>query len=196
MKRLIDYKDSQSISTQHGVKGEGHPKVCFWSEDSKSNRPYVYMYDFFKIYTQLGQYFSLESFQSFYYEFKACISVLEQNLKMRISKMKSSDITTENIGLFSQLADKFKGNIYFEYIFHDSIRDYRAKRENKKLPTLKSVQEIFKPYTINRILVAYKLFYVGCSRAKEELIVLVDQEKISGFEAEFKSKMSSVGFEI
>jgi DNA helicase-2/ATP-dependent DNA helicase PcrA len=61
---------------------------------------------------------------------------------------------------------------------------------------LKSIQAIFKPDIVNRILVAYKLFYVGCSRAIDELVVLVDQEKISLFEDKFKIKMKSIGFEI
>jgi|GEM_PF-247815 len=195
MKRLIDYKDSQSISTQHGVKGEGYPKVCFWSEDSKSNRPYVYMYDFFRIYTQL-EHFGLESFQNFYYAFKSCITALEQNLGIKVSKMKSPNITDENISRFDQLIDEFRGNSYFNYIFHESVCDYKEKREKNKLPTLKSIQAIFKPEIVNRILVAYKLFYVGCSRAKDELIVLVDQERISAFDGGFKAKMSAVGFKI
>lgn len=195
MKRLVDYKDSQRISTQHGVKGEGYPRVCFWSEDSKSNRPYVYMYDFFRMFAQL-EHFGLGSFQKFYYEFKSCITEVEQNLGIKVSKMKSPNITDKNICLFDQLIDKFKGNNYFNFIFHENVFAYKDKREKNKLPTLKSIQAIFKPETVNRILVAYKLFYVGCSRAKDELIVLIDQEKIKSFEDGFKTKMSAVGFEI
>lgn len=195
MKRLADYKDNQSISTQHGVKGEGHPKVCFWSEDSKRYRPYVYMYEFFRMYTQL-EHFRLESFQMFYYEFKSCITALELGLGGKISKMKSSDITEEKILMFDQLFDKFKDNIYFDFIFSDSVHDYKVKREKNKLPSLKSIQNIFRPEIVNRILVAYKLFYVGCSRAEDELIVLVNQEEISGFEDDFKEKMSAIGFKI
>lgn len=195
MRRLIDYKDSQSISTQHGVKGEGHPKVCFWSEDSKRSRPYVYMYDFFRIYTQL-EHFGLESFQSFYYTFKSCIRALEQNLGIKIGEMKNPNITNENICLFDQLIDKFKGDIYFDHIFYESICDYKDKRKKNKLPTLKSIKAIFRSDIVNRTLVAYKLFYVGCSRAMDELIVLVDQEGINAFEDGFKAKMSAVGFKI
>lgn len=195
MKRLADYKDNQSISTQHGVKGEGHSKVCFWSEDSKRYRPYVYMYEFFRMYTQL-KHFRLESFQMFYYEFKSCITALELGIGTRIGKMKSPDITDEKILRFDQLIDKFKDNIYFDFIFRDSVYAYKAKREKNKLPTLKSIQDIFRPEIVNRILVAYKLFYVGCSRAKDKLIVLVNQEEISDFEDDFKAKMSAIGFKI
>lgn len=76
------------------------------------------------------------------------------------------------------------------------LPDFKAKRENEKLPTLKSVKAIFRPEIAGRILVAYKLFYVGCSRAKEELIVLIEQEKVRGFEDAFKEKMSSIGFNL
>jgi DNA helicase-2/ATP-dependent DNA helicase PcrA len=195
MKRLISYKENQTISTQHGVKGEGHSKVCFWSEDSRSTRPYVYMYDFFKMYTQLDE-FSLETFQNFYYKYKLKIITLEKSLGIKISKLKSADITQENIDLFDQMLNTFDNDMYFKYIFNDSIQSYEEKRLKNKRPTLKDIQATFKPDVVNRILVAYKLFYVGCSRAKEELVVLVEKSKICAFEECFKSKMASIGFHV
>jgi len=200
MKLLIHYKDNQSVSTQHGVKGEGHSKVCFWSEDSRRYRPYVYMYRFFKMYTEFEE-FNFDEFQKFYYNFKASNAILQQKLEQnfaitKISRMRSNDITVDNIFLFDELIAEFLDNRYFEYIFMKDILDYKSKRERDKVPTLTSIRNIFKPDTVNRILVAYKLFYVGCSRAKDELIVLVNQEEINSFENEFKDKMISVGFEV
>jgi DNA helicase-2/ATP-dependent DNA helicase PcrA len=46
------------------------------------------------------------------------------------------------------------------------------------------------------MLTAYRLFYVGCSRARKELTVVVDADKIVNFKDEFKVKMNSVGFDI
>ena len=46
------------------------------------------------------------------------------------------------------------------------------------------------------ILTAYKLFYVGCSRARKNLVIVVDETKINKFENEFKAKLISIGFEI
>lgn len=195
MKRLIDYKESPNISTQHGVKGEGHPKVCFWSESSKRYRPYVYMYDFFKMYTQLDN-FNLKSFQNFYYEFKSCVNVIEKKLEMRVKDLKTKDITEENIFMFDEVFEKFYKNIYFNSIFLENIKNYAQNRKSGKLPTVKSFQSIFKPDAVNRILVSYKLFYVGCSRAEDELVVLVNKEELCGFEDEFKAKMSDTGFKI
>ncbi len=195
MKKLIYYKDNQSISTQHGVKGEGHSKVCFWSEDSKRYRPYVYMYDFFEMYTLLKD-LNLETFQSFYYLFKYDIDKLEHNLGIEVNKLKSADLTDDKYDWFNQTIKKYEDNIYFNSIYQEHLEDYKTKQINGKNPTLKSIQAIFKPDIVNRILVAYKLFYVGCSRAIDELVVLVDQEKISLFEDKFKIKMKSIGFEI
>ncbi len=195
MKRLIQYKDNQSISTQHGVKGEGYPKVCFWSEESKRYRPYVHMYDFFKMYIQL-EGFSLETFQNFYYSFKSDVTALENKLEKKIKDLKSVDITNESISSFNQIINKFNDNIYFRHIFHEGLDDYNTKQGDGKNPTLKSVKAIFKPNAVNHILVAYKLFYVGCSRAIDELVILVDKEKIRLFENEFITKMTAVGFEI
>lgn len=195
MKRLIDYKEKPSISTQHGVKGEGYQKVCFWSESSKRYRPYVYMYDFFKMYTQLDN-FNLKSFQNFYYEFKSCVNVIEEKLEMRVKSLKSKDITEENIFMFDEVVEKFYENIYFNTIFIENIENYTQNKKSGKLPTVKLLQSIFNPDAINRILVSYKLFYVGCSRAEDELVVLVNKGELFGFENEFKIKMSDVGFEV
>ena len=45
---LYAYLGAPSVSTQHGVKGEGHNNVCFIAEDSTRN-PIVYMYEFFSV---------------------------------------------------------------------------------------------------------------------------------------------------
>lgn len=195
MKRLIDYKDNQSISTQHGVKGEGHTKVCFWSEASKSHPPRVYMYDFFEMYVHLDE-FKLENFQNFYYKFKSTVAELESELGDKIKDLKAKDITDKHLHLFDQTINNFSRDIYFVYIFNNELSKYDIKRKENKKPTITSIRSIFKPDVVNRILVAYKLFYVGCSRAKNELVVLVDQEKVSSFKDGFIRKMVEVGFEV
>lgn len=49
---------------------------------------------------------------------------------------------------------------------------------------------------LDGIFPAYKLFYVGCSRAKERLDVYVLSEKISSFQDFFIEKMRNIGFKI
>ena len=46
------------------------------------------------------------------------------------------------------------------------------------------------------ILTAYKLFYVGCSRARKNLIIVVNTDKIDGFKEAFMNKMKKIGFSV
>lgn len=43
-------------------------------------------------------------------------------------------------------------------------------------------------------LVAYKLFYVGCSRARKNLSIILDAKKITAFKTELIGKLSQIGF--
>ena len=69
----------------------------------------------------------------------------------------------------------------------------RLSKEDLKKGNAKN---IFKISKIEGILTAYKLFYVGCSRARKNLVIVVDETKINKFENEFKAKLISIGFEI
>ena len=55
---------------------------------------------------------------------------------------------------------------------------------------------IFKITKMEGILTAYKLFYVGCSRARKNLIVVVDAYKVNGFKEAFMNKMKEIGFSV
>ncbi|MDF2857247.1 MAG: helicase, partial [Neobacillus sp.] len=80
--------------------------------------------------------------------------------------------------------------IYFDFIFKDLFNTYFGK-SNKT-----NVEPCLKSTSIFGMLTAYRLFYVGCSRARKELTVVVDADKIVNFKDEFKVKMNSVGFDI
>lgn len=41
-----------------------------------------------------------------------------------------------------------------------------------------------------------RLKSIGCSRARKNLVIVVDETKINKFENEFKAKLISIGFEI
>jgi DNA helicase-2/ATP-dependent DNA helicase PcrA len=193
MKRLIAYKDKQSVSTQHGVKGEGHPLVCFWCEDS-SNTPQVSMYEFFRMYTQLEN-FNLSEFQNLYYRFKAFIQSIEKNIGKKKRAIENEDIK-KSIVFFDEMILSFKGDMYFRNIFGADIVDYESRRAKGEFPPKTFLQNKFNYSKVDSVLVAYKLFYVGCSRAKERLTVLVSQGKIASFETDFQRKMKSIGFDI
>ena len=78
----------------------------------------------------------------------------------------------------------------FEALQKDDFAAYLAKN------TLSNAKSVFKISKIEGILTAYKLFYVGCSRARKNLVIVVDENKIKKIENEFKAKLISIGFEV
>ena len=63
-------------------------------------------------------------------------------------------------------------------------------------PNSTNAKNCFKTTKIKGILWAYKLFYVGCSRAKENLVIVVDENKIASYGKEFIKRMISIGFDV
>ena len=118
---------------------------------------------------------------------------MEVEAKLR---MKISDLTAEThnkneankklLAEYSnQVLNTYRDNKLFEALLKDDFIAYLANAKN-----------IFKISKIEGILTAYKLFYVGCSRARKNLVIVVDETKINKFENEFKAKLISIGFEI
>ena len=89
-----------------------------------------------------------------------------------------------------QVLNKYQGNKLFEALLKNDFTTYLGKSN------VGNAQKIFKITTLEGILTAYKLFYVGCSRARKNLVIVVDKTKINKFENEFKAKLISTGFEI
>ena len=101
-----------------------------------------------------------------------------------MNKEKYAEIGAKN------LYSTYRDNKLFEALLKDDFIAYLAKS------TVGNAKNIFKISKIEGILTAYKLFYVGCSRARKNLVIVVDETKINKFENEFKAKLISIGFEI
>lgn len=84
----------------------------------------------------------------------------------------------------------YHGNKLFEELCKNDLVAYLAKQN---VTNAKKINNIGK---IEGILTAYKLFYVGCSRERKNLIVVVDKSKIAEFEKAFISKSEEIGFSI
>ena len=65
-----------------------------------------------------------------------------------------------------------------------------------KKQTVGNAKKCFKNSTVYGVLSAYRLFYVGCSRARKNLTIIVDKSKISAFINEFTEKAKMVGFDV
>lgn len=86
------------------------------------------------------------------------------------------------------MQDKFKDNKIYELLCKPLYTKYLDN------PTLTNARACFKESTVYSCLVAYKLFYVGCSRARKNLSIILDAQKISAFKGELTSKLAQIGF--
>lgn len=187
-KRVFEYLSDPRVSTQHGVKGESHERVVFVSDDSKSN-PIVHMYRFFDVLAQIPV--SLKSFNSFYYSYESMLKTIESTESIKFSKMNKSTLDAHKEVLLNgadHIMKEFSGNPYFSYLCKDNYIDFLKKQ------TVKNAQECFNPNKVYGVLSAYKLFYVGCSRAREKLTVLIDKNKMQGNIDAQKAKFEELGF--
>lgn len=186
---LCQYLKEPHVSTQHGVKGEGHDEVFFIVEDNSNLG--VKMYEFLKLWTQVSIEF--QSLQEFYYEYNNIIDTLEKRICMKISELKSGDYSVNKDVINQSIYDMhelFKDNIYYCKLYKTRVEEFVTR------DTLKNVKLCLDLAFIKGILNAYKLFYVGCSRAKERLTIFIDNEKIEKFKKELIDKLETVGFEI
>lgn len=182
-----DFSRNPHASTQHSVKGEGHNKVIFVSQDGGS-QPNVKMYDLFNLWCEVDINFT--EFEEFYKNYLKEIGSLEQFMldymgeKMECEKYR--DIRQEVEKIIQNIYDKFKDNDYFKHFYLDKFvnRNFSCTYVKDKILKVNSLKGAFN---------AYKIFYVGCSRAKEELVVLVDKKKLNNV-TKFKEKFESMNF--
>lgn len=188
--KLIDeYNRNPMVSTQHGVKGEGHRKIFFVAENS--NNPGIKIYEFLNLFTHFytQNKFNFDSFQQFYYDFNRDILLLEDKLEKKISKIQAED-RKQYIDHFQNIYNKYLDNDYFKFI---CLKQNTLQLREKTC--LADIKIIFNNNTVRSILTAYKLFYVGCSRAEEELVVLINASPIDNM-TEFKNCFKQIGFQI
>lgn len=193
VKNLASYLNMPHISTQHGVKGESHPSVIFVASDNNST-PNVRMYPFFEIWSNLD--FSLPQFETLFYSYSRLIEKVEAELGMKISELtaETHNKSEKNKDILAKYSNKvletYRENKIFDALCKDDFIAYLAKQN------VKNAKNIFKITKMEGILTAYKLFYVGCSRARKNLIVVVNADKIDGFKEAFINKMKKIGFSV
>lgn len=185
LKALYTYLCAPSVSTQHGVKGEGHNKVCFIAEDSTRN-PIIYMYEFFRLLCV--ENVNLTDFQNFYYDYVSEMKSID--LKYLNSAKTYNGHEKEYLKYAQYINNKYNDNKYFIFCQQKYYNKYLSK------PNLTNAKACFKSTKIQGVLWAYKLFYVGCSRAKENLVIIINENRITSFKKEFVEKMTSIGFDV
>lgn len=182
---LYKYMDNPHVSTQHGVKGEGHDNVCFIAEDSNS-QPITHMYSFFELIAKHN--INLTDFQSYYYDYNSSCKCLDLSFVSPASVFEG--YREYYIDAATKMVEKYRNNLYFDFCEKEAYEKFLNK------PNSTNVRKCFKTTNTKGTLWAYKLFYVGCSRAKKELVVIVDSSKVNPYRSQFITKMSTLGFEV
>lgn len=189
-RNLKKYLQQPYVSTQHGVKGEGYDSVCFIAENS-SNPP-ANMYGFFELFCK--QNINLTEFQNFYYYYVLKLQKFENDeIKCKLSKLKAPEfklIEQKLTEFLQRIKNEMEKNIYFNFIFLESFNKYLNN------PNVTNVKPCLATTQIFSILTAYRLFYVGCSRARKDLTIVIDSHHIESFANNLKIKMKEIGFDI
>ncbi|HDR7632559.1 TPA: ATP-dependent helicase [Bacillus mycoides] len=180
-----------NFSTQHAVKGEGYDYVTFKASDGSN--PNVKLYLFFEMLSKgVFGYQELMTLDSIIKGYKQSFS---DSVGIKPAELNKGSFTQYNeqceeiiISLKNSLT---QNEILYKEFFIEVFEVFEAKK------TVTAFKECIK--SVNRlegVLLAYKLFYVGCSRAKEKLNVYVCYNGIQKFEEEFTAVMEEIGFEV
>lgn len=190
VKVLADYMSDPKISTQHGVKGESHDTVVFVADNSRSN-PVVHMSKFFEMWSNID--ITLSEFDAFYYIYSQMLNQIENKIGMKCSQLKAdtyisvASIIDEELQAFTK---KNETNPYYIQLLKVKMDKYFGKKN------VINVKECLKEGTVYGPLCAYRLFYVGCSRAKRNLVIMINKKDIEGFEDKLRNKLMITGFNV
>lgn len=190
VKVLADYMSDPKISTQHGVKGESHDTVVFVADNSRSN-PVVHMSNFFEMWSNID--ITLSEFDAFYYIYSQMLNQIENKIGMKCSQLKAdtyisvASIIDEELQAFTK---KNETNPYYIQLLKVKMDKYFGKKN------VTNVKECLKEGTVYGPLCAYRLFYVGCSRAKRNLVIMINKKDIEGFEDKLRNKLMITGFNV
>lgn len=183
---LCTYLHTQNISTQHGVKGESHDTVIFVAEDSTQLN--VKMNDFFKIWSTHD--IKLQVLEDLNFSYAAMIKRVEEIAGNKIS----ADIFNQKHELLENVLCDFashnSSNELFTTLCQEDWNIFSSK------PNATNFNKCIKKTRVKSILTAYKLFYVGCSRARKNLSIIVDKYEVEPFLDNLKSKLELIGFNV
>lgn len=189
VKILAEYLNDPRVSTQHGVKGESHDTVVFVAENSSN--PAVHMMKFFELWSNFN--ITLSEFDDFYYQYRGMLQEIESIIGIKCSELKKD--TYESVariidGAIRSFALKNETNNYYIHLLKDKVDKYISKSSSTSARGCLNENIVYGP------LCAYRLFYVGCSRARKNLVIMINKADIVTFEGKLREKFHKCGFEV
>lgn len=187
---LIDDSANRHVSTQHGVKGESHDSIIFVAQDSPRWEPRLSMYDCIELLCRTDDC-NLDH-----------LIHLQESL-YNLAQQHWKDATTNPIDTQKAFLDAYSTHpdicIAFakevEHLFSkDSSTDQMLYKrfigpvidgflnatQSSKTCTAASLKPMGNLGTvIPRITAAFRLLYVGCSRARRNLFIVLDAQEIN-----------------
>ena len=188
VRRVFDFRTSPTRSTQHGVKGESHEKVVFIAETSSS--PVVRMRSLFDLWPKYE--LNLDSLEKLLGNLSKSFGLAKSAIGVDISKLNKETFPAFAAEITAQaqnIANEFRGSDLFVELYGKSYDAYLKK------PGVTNAKKLFGLSAIEGLLAAYRLFYVGCSRARSELDVVIPQKEVSDMQAT-SEKLRKLGFEV
>ena len=98
-----------------------------------------------------------------------------------------ASIIDEELQAFTK---KNETNPYYIQLLKVKMDKYFGKKN------VTNVKECLKEGTVYGPLCAYRLFYVGCSRAKRNLVIMINKKDIEDFEDKLRNKLMITGFNV
>lgn len=189
VRNTYNFNQHPKRSTQHGVKGEGHPKVLFVAETS-NRTPLVHIDTLFNVWPHVP--LSLKVLEAFEHEVSLTFNQALMAIGTDTASMKAEDFSPIADAVTAEaqrVVDSLSGSRLFVELYMSAFTAYLGK------PNVTHAKKLFRLSTVHGLVAAYRLFYVGCSRAKQHLDVIVNSEKINDIEAT-RRKFMELGFEV
>ena len=173
---LVEYPKKGHCSTQHGVKGEGYPSIIFEMEDSLKYTPFLPMYQCMRLLS------SIDSFG------------LDYLVKKSDEIQKYRDEPT--VDAMVEAMKRQNGNSDSE-LFYETVLDGIMQKINYKEKSDEEKKNEYAKY-VSGLMMAFRIFYVGCSRAERILRVVMSKEELVNLNIEdsIKEKFKNLGFKV
>lgn len=135
---------------------------------------------------------NLDSLEDFYLKLGQRMQEAEDQIGAKVSGLKAasylplaSTVKAEASAIFNEYAQ----HSLFGVIYGASYEKYLSN------PNVTNAKKLFKISDVEGLMAAYKLFYVGCSRARTSLDVIIDSGALEDVEAT-RVKFMKLGFSV